>query len=107
MYEYTALNKKYDPKATGKATTCKSAAILNIRRVERREGKPPQVCQSHKGNDHSPFGRLGKYGIRESSSKVVQHHSETAHYRGVSIYLLALTNNEAQCVIGFKQQSIF
>jgi hypothetical protein len=28
--------------------------------VKRREGKPQRVCQSHKGNDNSPFGCLGK-----------------------------------------------
>ena len=40
---------------------------------EKKRGQTTEVCQSHKGNDHSPFGRLGKHGIRESS-KVAQHH---------------------------------
>ena len=40
---------------------------------EKKRGQAMKVCQSHKGNDHSPFGRLGKHGIRESS-RVAQHH---------------------------------
>jgi hypothetical protein len=40
---------------------------------EKKRGQATEVCQSHKGNDYSPFRRLGKHGIRESS-KVAQHH---------------------------------
>jgi hypothetical protein len=32
--------------------------------VKRREGNPQRVCQSRKGNEYSPFGRLGKYGTQ-------------------------------------------
>jgi len=35
--------------------------------VKRREGKPKKVCQSHKGNDHSPYRRLGKATLAEAS----------------------------------------
>ena len=50
------------------------------RRVKSKRGQATKVCQSHKGNDHSPFGRLGKYG-----TQVEEATSETAHYRGISI----------------------
>jgi hypothetical protein len=50
------------------------------RRVKRKRGQATKVCQSHKGNDHSPFGRLGKYG-----TQVEEATSETAHYRGIFI----------------------
>ena len=39
---------------------------------EQKRGQVAEVCQSHKGNGHSPLGRLGKHGIREGS-KVVHH----------------------------------
>jgi hypothetical protein len=39
---------------------------------EKKRGQATEVCQSHKGNGHSPLGRLGKHGIREGS-KVVHH----------------------------------
>ena len=40
---------------------------------EKKRGQATEICQSHKGNGHSPIGRLGKHGIRESG-KVAQHH---------------------------------
>ena len=34
--------------------------------MKRREGKPTEVCQSHKGNDNSPFECLGKATLATS-----------------------------------------
>ena len=57
---------------------------------EKKRGQATEVCQSHKGNGHSPLGRLGKDGICRKSQdgliilKVGRATSMTAHYRGVS-----------------------
>ena len=41
--------------------------------MNRREGKPQRFARAIRATDKSPFGRLGKHGIRESG-KVAQHH---------------------------------
>ena len=44
-----------------------------IRRVKRREGKPQRFARAIRATGKSPFRRLGKHGIRKSST-VAQHH---------------------------------
>jgi len=40
-------------------------AILNYRRVIRREGKPGRLVSANRTATQSPFGRLGKHGTRK------------------------------------------
>ena len=57
----------------------------------KKRGQTQQVCQSRKGNELHPSGRLGKYGTCRSGRDglttlgVGRATGKTAHYRGVSI----------------------
>ena len=67
---------------------------------EKKRGQAAKVCQSHKGNDHSPFGRLGKATLARAV-RWEGHQRDTAHYRGAFIS----ENIAPSIVVGFSSNT--
>ena len=62
-----------------------------------KRGQATEVCQSHKGNDHAPFGRLGKHGTRKRIIRKIKVGNPPARPPSTGAYLFTNPNGLNDC----------